>query len=75
MEVGKERAPSAQAVHPPSPEKIPMGMPNQPEVVKVTFNKVKGSIGLSIVAAKVSVILALNTFNLVSNFFLNLQIA
>ena len=33
----------------------PKVMPKEPEIMTVTFNKVKGSLGLSIVAAKVSV--------------------
>ena len=36
----------------PSPNTAPENLPRTPEVITVTFNKVNGSMGLSIVAAK-----------------------
>lgn len=45
--------PQARTPQPRVQETLPPSMPQKPEIIKVTFNKVKGSIGLSIVAAKV----------------------
>ena len=45
--------PQAVTQQPCVQEALPPSMPQKPEIIKVTFNKVKGSIGLSIVAAKV----------------------
>jgi hypothetical protein len=39
---------------PQSEPPAPIGMPQEPEVMMVSFGKVNGSMGLSIVAAKVS---------------------
>ncbi|KAK2145409.1 hypothetical protein LSH36_684g01025 [Paralvinella palmiformis] len=53
MDVGRDGVPG-QVMTPQShiQEALPPSMPQKPEIIKVTFNKVKGSIGLSIVAAK-----------------------
>lgn len=52
----KDRAPDVRhqgpQQSPPQPGQAPLS--KDPEVITVTFNKVKGSMGLSIVAAKVS---------------------
>jgi len=39
--------------HNAEPPRVRPQLPKEPEVMTVTFNKVKGSMGLSIVAAKV----------------------
>jgi len=58
MDVGRDGVPG-QVMTPQShiQEALPPSMPQKPEIIKVTFNKVKGSIGLSIVAAKVSMLM------------------
>lgn len=43
---------SLQAAQPPRSEGAAQGMPKEPQVINITFNKVNGSMGLSIVAAK-----------------------